>query len=119
MRSSVSKRAEIAKTTRKTGQMLSLKATHILVGRTNPAIQILKTNRERVRYLVATYFFRSLLEKLEGEVTEIDIADAASLDTSSTWTYLINDQPMGDLTQRLMRGVRNKMLGRFSPRRNA
>ena len=42
---------------------------------------------------------------------EADVADAAALDTSSTWTYLINDQPMGDLTQRLLRGLRNRMQG--------
>ncbi len=60
----------------------------------------------------AIELFDLVLEKLEQDVTESDVADAAALDTSSTWTYLINDQPMGDLTQRLMRGVRNRMLGR-------
>ncbi|MDQ6760703.1 MAG: accessory Sec system translocase SecA2, partial [Acidobacteriota bacterium] len=59
----------------------------------------------------AIELFDMVLEKVEGEITETEIADAASLDTSSTWTYLINDQPLGDLTQRLMRGVRSKMLG--------
>ena len=59
----------------------------------------------------AIELFAQVLEKLEEEIAEPEITEAASLDTSSTWTYLINDQPMGDLTQRFMRGVRNRMLG--------
>ena len=58
----------------------------------------------------AIELFAVVLKKLEQEITEAAVAESASLDTSATWTYLINDQPMGDLTQRLLRGVRNRML---------
>ena len=41
-----------------------------------------------------------------AEITEngINPCDADLLDTSSTWTCLTNDQPMGDLAQRLFKG---------------
>ena len=44
---------------------------------------------------------------LDAEITDdgIDLGPAGLLDTSSTWTYLINDQPMGDLAQRFFRGM--------------
>ncbi|MGI8742392.1 MAG: ABC transporter permease [Bryobacteraceae bacterium] len=57
----------------------------------------------------AIEIFDFVLSELDEEVTEADV-EAASLDTSSTWTYLINDQPMGDLSQRLARGIRNRIL---------
>jgi preprotein translocase subunit SecA len=41
------------------------------------------------------------LEKDPGEMEEMEL-----LDTSSTWTYLIDDKPMGDLAQRFFKGWR-------------
>ncbi len=56
----------------------------------------------------AIELFDDLLIRLETE--EAPAAGTVDLDTSSTWTYLINDQPMGDLTERLRRGIRSKVL---------
>ncbi len=51
---------------------------------------------------------------LAAEITEngIDLCTAGLLDTSSTWTYLINDQPMGDLAQRFFKGFAASRLAR-------
>jgi preprotein translocase subunit SecA len=53
----------------------------------------------------AIELFEVVLAKLDEEITDEDLAQASELDTSATWTYLINDQPLGDLSQRFMRGV--------------
>ena len=57
----------------------------------------------------AIELFEMVLAKLDEEITDEDLAQASQLDTSSTWTYLINDQPMGDLSQRFMRGIRARI----------
>jgi preprotein translocase subunit SecA len=43
----------------------------------------------------------------EAEITEdgVNLNQIGLLDTSSTWTYIINDQPMGDLAQRFFKGL--------------
>ena len=51
--------------------------------------------------------------QLDEEIGEEDLAQASKLDTSSTWTYLINDQPMGDTVYRFMRGVRGASSSRL------
>ena len=58
----------------------------------------------------AIELFATVLAKLDEEITDDDLTQASQLDTSSTWTYLINDQPMGDLSQRFMRGVRARIM---------
>ena len=66
--------------------------------------------------------FRELLERLESEILAtlhtiritsdgVDLAAAGLLGPSSTWTYLINDNPMGDILQRLMRGLKRLVTG--------
>ena len=63
----------------------------------------------------AIEIFDQLLIDLDDAIVETFVAaeitmnginpcDADLLDTSSTWTYLTNDQPMGDLAQRLFKG---------------
>jgi hypothetical protein len=55
--------------------------------------------------------FDQLLLDLDESVVRIfeehgeNIQEAGLLDTSSTWTYIINDQPMGDLAQRFFKGL--------------
>lgn len=41
----------------------------------------------------------------------IDLARAGLLGPSSTWTYMINDNPMGDILQRLLRGMKRLVNG--------
>ena len=57
----------------------------------------------------AIEMFDALLARLEAETEEALATGVVDLDTSSTWTYMINDQPMGDLTERLRRGIRNRV----------
>ena len=50
----------------------------------------------------------SVVRTFEGaEITEdgVNLNQIGLLDTSSTWTYIINDQPMGDLAQRFFKGL--------------
>jgi preprotein translocase subunit SecA len=65
----------------------------------------------------AVELFDVFLERLERETVEafanaditengIDAVKEGLLDTSSTWTYLINDQPFGDFTERMHRNVK-------------
>jgi preprotein translocase subunit SecA len=59
----------------------------------------------------AIEMFDQLLLDLDESVVRIfeehgeNIQEAGLLDTSSTWTYIINDQPMGDLAQRFFKGL--------------
>jgi preprotein translocase subunit SecA len=41
----------------------------------------------------------------------VDLQAEGLLGPSSTWTYLINDNPMGDILQRLMRGLKRLVTG--------
>ncbi len=61
--------------------------------------------------------FRELSRRIEEEVLAslrtvritadgIDLAREGLLGPSSTWTYMINDNPTGDILQRLLRGLR-------------
>lgn len=61
--------------------------------------------------------FREFLQRLDAEVLStlrtvrltpdgVDLQAAGLLGPSSTWTYLINDNPMGDILQRLLRGLK-------------
>ncbi|MBI3862532.1 MAG: accessory Sec system translocase SecA2 [Planctomycetia bacterium] len=61
--------------------------------------------------------FRELLQRLDTQVVAtlrtaritpdgVDLAAEGLLGPSSTWTYLINDTPMGDILQRLLRGLK-------------
>jgi preprotein translocase subunit SecA len=52
----------------------------------------------------AIEMFDQLLAELENEDSEFRDEDI-QIDTSSTWTYIINDQPMGDFAQRFFKGV--------------
>ena len=49
--------------------------------------------------------FDQLLADLENPDVRSEMQTAGLLDTSSTWTYIINDQPMGDLAQRFFKGL--------------
>jgi preprotein translocase subunit SecA len=66
--------------------------------------------------------FRELQARLDDEVLGtlrsiritpdgVDLRGAGLLGPSSTWTYLINDNPMGDILQRLMRGLKRLVVG--------
>lgn len=66
--------------------------------------------------------FREFQQRLESEVIAtmhtvritpagVDLQAAGLLGPSSTWTYLINDNPMGDILQRLMRGLKRLVTG--------
>jgi preprotein translocase subunit SecA len=46
----------------------------------------------------------------------VDLAREGLLGPSSTWTYMINDNPTGDILQRLLRGLKRRMIG--IPRRS-
>lgn len=45
----------------------------------------------------------------------IDLAREGLLGPSSTWTYMINDNPMGDILDRLTGGIRRLIAGRKRP----
>jgi preprotein translocase subunit SecA len=51
----------------------------------------------------AIEMFDQLLADLEKDPEEME--ELGRLDTSSTWTYLIDDKPMGDLAQRFFKGM--------------
>ncbi len=65
--------------------------------------------------------FRDLSRHLDDEVLAtfrsvhitsdgIDLAKEGLLGPSSTWTYMINDNPTGDILQRLLRGLKHIVL---------
>jgi preprotein translocase subunit SecA len=56
------------------------------------------------RKAVIEMFDRLLLD-LEDPDARVSMEEAGLLDTSSTWTYLIDDKPMGDLAQRFFKGM--------------
>ena len=72
-------------------------------------------------------FRKSAIETFDQMLLDLDDAIAATLeepqaaegllDTSSTWTYLTNDQPMGDLAQRFFRGYVASWRQRHTKRR--
>jgi preprotein translocase subunit SecA len=57
--------------------------------------------------------YREMEESLDEEVaTRLEEAQAKGLDPSergATWTYLTTDQPFGDLSQRILRGLMRKV----------
>ena len=66
--------------------------------------------------------FRDVLQRIDAEVvatceTVCITADGVDLEKegltgpSSTWTYMINDNPMGDVFDRLLRGIRRVVEG--------
>ncbi len=66
--------------------------------------------------------FRDLSKRIDEEVLSairrahitadgVDLAREGLLGPSSTWTYLINDNPMGDILQRLLRGLKQRVIG--------
>jgi preprotein translocase subunit SecA len=66
--------------------------------------------------------FREFAQRLDAEVLAtlrtirftpegVDLAAAGLLGPASTWTYLINDNPMGDILQRLLRGLKRVVIG--------
>ncbi len=66
--------------------------------------------------------FRSFNQRLASEIVEsfrnaetsdagIDFVDQGFVGPSSTWTYMINDNPLGDVFDRLNSGIK-RMLGR-------
>jgi preprotein translocase subunit SecA len=46
------------------------------------------------------------LRTVHFAVDGVDLKQAGLLGPSSTWTYMINDNPMGDVFERLTRGIR-------------
>ena len=61
--------------------------------------------------------FRELSTRIDDEVLSalrtvritadgVDLAREGLLGPSSTWTYMINDNPTGDILQRLLRGLK-------------
>jgi preprotein translocase subunit SecA len=59
--------------------------------------------------------FLSTLRKVRITADGVDLAREGLLGPSSTWTYMINDNPTGDILQRLLRGL--KRLVTEEPRR--
>ena len=66
--------------------------------------------------------YGDLLERIESEIVRtfccveitaagIDLDKEGLCGPSSTWTYLINDNPFGDVLQRLFRGLMRKVVG--------
>jgi preprotein translocase subunit SecA len=64
--------------------------------------------------------FREMLRRIDREVLTaletvpigadgIDLKAQGLLGPSSTWTYMINDNPMGDILERLSRGIKRMM----------
>jgi preprotein translocase subunit SecA len=69
--------------------------------------------------------FGGLLERIDeavvatfrsAEITEqgIDLDKEGLRGPASTWTYLINDNPFGDVLQRLFRGLKRAVAGETS-----
>jgi preprotein translocase subunit SecA len=68
-----------------------------------------------------TAAFRELARRIEEEVLSslrtvritadgVDLAREGLLGPSSTWTYMINDNPTGDILQRLLRGLKRLLV---------
>jgi preprotein translocase subunit SecA len=69
--------------------------------------------------------FREFLQRLDDEILAtlrtvritpdgVDLQAEGLLGPSSTWTYMINDNPMGDILQRLLRGLKQLVTGGHS-----
>ena len=63
-------------------------------------------------------FFRRVDSKATLAIKEFfqnrdveDVADEPSGGSSATWTYMVNDNPMGDLFERIRRNVKQKLKG--------
>jgi len=68
--------------------------------------------------------FRDVSQRIDAEVVAtfetvritadgIDLEKEGLTGPSSTWTYMINDNPMGDVFERLLRGIRRVVKGEF------
>ena len=66
--------------------------------------------------------FNRMLERIDQQVVAtfetveftqdgIDIKKEQLTGPSSTWTYMINDTPMGDVLDRITRGIKRKLTG--------
>jgi preprotein translocase subunit SecA len=66
--------------------------------------------------------FRELARRIDEEVLAtlrtaritpdgVDLEKEGLLGPSSTWTYMINDNPTGDILQRLLRGLKRALMG--------
>lgn len=53
--------------------------------------------------------FLSSLRTVHITADGLDLAREGLLGPSSTWTYMINDNPTGDILQRLLRGFKRLM----------
>ena len=57
--------------------------------------------------------YRELEERIDQEIAErLEEARAKGIDPSqcgATWTYLTTDNPFGDYTERIMRGIARKV----------
>jgi len=69
--------------------------------------------------------FRELLGRIDEQVLAslraanitadgVDLKREGLIGPSSTWTYMINDNPMGDVLERLTRGIKRMMHRRSS-----
>src|SRR4029077_11182055 len=52
----------------------------------------------------------STLRRVRITVDGVDLAQEGLLGPSSTWTYMINDNPTGDILQRLLRGLKRLVI---------
>jgi preprotein translocase subunit SecA len=53
----------------------------------------------------------AILRKIDATPNESDVRLQCQFDPSATWTYMINDNPTGDVTMRLSRAIR-RVIGR-------